>query len=68
MRRHKWGIWWLVILAWNAANFGSDITRGRYWWALVAFAGASVCAAMAYIRLTEHSEARLTITVRRPKP
>jgi hypothetical protein len=68
VKRNKWGIWWLFLLAWNSANFGSNIPRGRYWWALVAFAGALACAAMAYSRLTTHSEARLTITVVRPKP
>jgi len=68
MRRRKWGIWWLFLLAWNAANFGKDTITGRPWFALLAFVMAVLCAVLAYHELTRHSEARFTITVRRPKP
>jgi hypothetical protein len=68
MSHHKWGIFWLVMLAWNAESLGEYLGRGRYWWALVTAAVVVMCAVMAYDRLTKHSEARLTITVRRPKP
>ena len=52
MRRHKWGIWWLVIFAWNAADFGSDMAKGRNWWALASIVAAVWCAVMAYHDLT----------------
>lgn len=61
MRRHKWGIWWLLLLAWNAANLGTNLTRGRYWWALAAATTAVWCAVLAYRRLTER---RVTVTIR----
>jgi len=68
MKRQKSGVLWLFFEAWNAANFGINLWRGRYWWALVTAVVVVMCAVMAYRRLTKHSEARLTITVRRPKP
>jgi len=30
VRRHKWGIFWLIMLAWNAASFGSHSSSGSW--------------------------------------
>jgi hypothetical protein len=66
MSDHKWGIWWMVLFAWNAADFGSDIIRGRYWWALAGGVAAVWCAVMAYRDLTKAQQATVTFTVGRP--
>ena len=62
MRRHKWGIWWLVLLAWNAAYFGAYIARGDYWWAAVITPWALFCGYMGYRDLTKVSRT-VTITI-----
>ena len=62
MRRHKWGIWWLVMLTWNGESLGANLYRGRYWWALSALAVAVMSATMAYRDLTKTSRT-VTITI-----
>ena len=63
MRRHKWGIFWLAMLAINSANFSKDILWGRGWFALVAFAAAVLCAVMAYRDLTKPRVGLMTTTI-----
>ena len=67
MRRHKWGIFWLVMLAWNAASLGNHLGSDRWGRAIFDLAVVVLMGFMAYSDLTRHSEARLTVTVRRPK-
>ena len=69
MSHHKWGIWWMALLAWNASNFGGDLWRGRYWWTLASGLAVIWCAAMAYRNLTMRTAPRdITITIRKAKP
>lgn len=30
VRRHKWGIFWLIMLAWNAASLGSHLDSNSW--------------------------------------
>ena len=62
MSRHKWGIFWLVMLAWNGEGLGGNLNQGRYWWALTAAATAVMCAVMAYRDLTKPGTLTITIT------
>ena len=61
MKRHKWGILWLVLLAWNGESLGGNLNQGRYWWAVAAAASAVMCAVMAYRDLTKVPSITLTI-------
>ena len=62
MSRHKWGILWLVLLTWNAANFGLDIASDNPWYALAAGLTAGFSAVMAYRDLTKPGPLTITIT------
>jgi len=63
VRRHKWGIFWLVMLAWNGESLGGNLYRGRYWWVLAAGITAVMCAVMAYRDLTKLRVGSVTITI-----
>ena len=52
MRRHRLGIWWLSLLAVNAAYFGVNATHDKPWLALPCWLAAAFCAVMAYRDLT----------------
>jgi len=62
MKRHKWGIAWLVQIAWNSAFVAWDLTSGRYALAGFMAALAVFCGVMAYLDLTKVG--RVTITIR----
>jgi hypothetical protein len=63
VKRHKWGIFWLVMLAWNGESLGGNLNQCRYWWALLAFVTAVMCAVMAYRDLTKPRVGSVTITI-----
>jgi hypothetical protein len=69
MSHHKWGIFWLVMLAWNAAAFGSHLGSDMWWRAGLDLLVAFWMAVMAYRDLTgtaaySRRPGTVTITIR----
>lgn len=53
-RRHnRWGIFWLLMLTWNAVMLGLDVGRDRPALALLAAFGTLWCGVLAYRRLRD---------------
>jgi len=63
MRRHKWGICWLVLLAWNAESLGLLLATDKWGRAGFALIVAVLCAVMAYRDLTKPRVGSVTITI-----
>jgi hypothetical protein len=63
MRRHGWGIYWLLALTWQGSVIGFDLATNHPWFAALAGAGAVLCAVMAYRDLTKLRVGTVTITI-----
>lgn len=60
MKRHKWGIFWLVMLAWNAESLGYHLGLHNWWRTVLDLAIVVMCGAYAYHHLTAGRRPYLT--------
>ena len=62
MRKHKWGIWWMVMFAWNAEALGYHLGSDRWWRAALDLLVTIWMGVMVYRDLTKVSRT-VTITI-----